>query len=253
MALLRAYFDESGTHGGESMITAIGGYVATKQTWMDLETAWRAELGLLADRGVRTFHMCDAIAGTEEYKRVDAFHRAAHIKRVSELLRDADVQAIGVWVDNGAWADVVEDATFMKAFPKPYNLCFEHAVRALREWARRHASGEKVVPMFAYTSEYSPTTTALYGAQDWYRDVLGALSFDSPANVVPLQAADFIAHQIRQDAHHIGYDELTLQTMGMTVALQNATARNGTTMVRGYDANALRLTINRFKASGTIW
>lgn len=251
MVLLKAFFDESGTHG-ESAITAIGGYVATADTWIALEAHWRAELALLADKGVKTFHMCEAISGTDEYKRVDEFHRAAHIKRMSEILRDADVQAVGVWVENSGWSEI-SDAEFLHAFPKPYHLCFDHVVRFLRDWSKRHVGGEKVVPMFAYTSEYSPAVWAVYGAQTWYRDVLGALSFDHPSNVVPLQTADFVAHQIRQDAHHVNYDELTLENIGMTLALQNATAENGTSMVRGYDRVALHETVQRFKASGKIW
>jgi hypothetical protein len=249
MALLRAYFDESGTHG--STITAIGGYVATSDTWDLLEKAWREEIALFADMGLKSFHMSECISGTGQYERISFFHRHAHIKRMSEILRDADVQAIGVWVDNNDWAEMNEPE-LLAAFPKPYNLCFDHMVRFLREWSKSKVGGERVVPMFGYTLEYSPKTIELYGAETWYRDVLGAIAFDSPDYVLPLQTADFVAHQIRQDAHRVGYDDLTLENIGMTLALHNATLKNGTDMIRGYTSGGLKAAARRLRTSGKI-
>lgn len=252
MALLEAYFDESGVPHTNSTITAIAGYVATEATWRALETLWRAEIEILKDKSVSCFHMHDAIVGKGEYAHVENFHRMAHIKRLSEILRDADVHAIGVWVDNNDWDAVVTDPKFLAAFPTPYYLCFEHIVRWLRGWAKQAAGEERVAPMFAYHEEYSPRTTSVYGAQTWYSDVLGPIAFGRPVQVPPLQTADFIAHQLRQHAHHISYDELTLANMGVTVAFANATANNGTGMFRGYDAGALPGAIKRLNETGRI-
>ncbi len=251
LVLLNAYFDESGTHAA-STITAIAGYVASKDVWSALERQWTNEIGLFADKGVSAFHMHDAILGEGEYAHVEHFHRMAHIKRLSELLRDSDIHAIGVWVDNNDWDAVVTDPKFLSAFPTPYDLCFEHIVRWLRGWSKQRAGGEHIVPMFAYHPEYSPRTSRLYGAQNWYRDVLGAIAFDYPARVPALQTADFVAHQLRYDAHHISYDELTLANMGATRAFANATAKNGTSMFRGYDAGALPGAVKRFSETGRI-
>ena len=250
--MFKAYFDESGTHSA-SNITSIAGYVASKDVWVELEKAWQGEIGLLADKGVKTFHMTDAILGNGEYALVDEFHRMAHIKRLSVLLRDADIHAIGVWADNNAWDAFVQDAAFLRAFPSPYDLCFEHIVRWLRGWSKRNAGGEPVAPMFAWHPEYSRRTSALYGAQSWYRDVLGALAFDYPARVPALQTADFVANQVRHDADRVQYDEITIANMGVTLAFENATAKNGMHMIRGYhNESALLGTIKRFNETGQI-
>jgi hypothetical protein len=243
IGLFRAYFDESGTSGG-STITAIAGYVATKDAWASVEKLWREELALLAERGVKTFHMHECIVGEGEYALVEEFHRLAHIKRLSEILRDADIHAIGVWVDNADWAEVVKDDSFLTTFPTPYDLCFEHTVRWLRGWSKKRADGELVAPMFAYHPEYSPRTVRVYGSQDWYQDALGPLAFDFPKRVIPLQTADFIVNQTRYDAHHIGYDELTFS---------NATAKNGAHMIRGYTEQGLSSAMKRFAKNGTIF
>ena len=52
MALLKAYFDESGTHA-ESPVTAIAGFVGTKDAWRSVEADMLAALKLFEDKGVR--------------------------------------------------------------------------------------------------------------------------------------------------------------------------------------------------------
>ena len=245
------YFDESGMHGGAN-ITSIAGYVATQETWVALEADWKVEMAILADKGVKNFHMNNAIIGTDEYLNLDHFHRFAHIKRVSEILANSDIQAIGVWVDNNEWAQVAPKTKFFKSFPNPYSFCFEHIVHYLRMWAMQNANGESVVPVFAWHQEHSPKMTALYGAQTWYRDVLAAISFGFPTHIIPLQAADFIAHQLNYDTLHVNYHDWTIANGGRTLAFDNATKRNGKHMLHGYSFESLLTADQRFVRTGKI-
>src|SRR5262245_36059311 len=117
MACMRAYFDESGTHD-EARVTAIAGYVGSKDVWTVVETAWRGALALYADKGVKTFHMKDCVAGKGEFQRLDTFFRMALITQLSNILKENDIQAIWSAVIVEDWHAVVDDPIFLARFPK---------------------------------------------------------------------------------------------------------------------------------------
>ena len=106
--------------------------------------------------------------------------------------------------------------------------------------------------MFAFHNEFTPRMSEigrLYGAHDWYKDVLGALAFDYPERVAPLQAADLLAHQMRWDAEKRIYGPFTLANMGPTRAVMNAT---GGRFIFGnlLEKDGLLKTMKRFKEAG---
>jgi hypothetical protein len=141
LALMRAYFDESGVHKG-SLVTVIAGYVAAKDVWASLERKWNEELAVYADKGVKTFHMTECIAQSGEFSGLDTFFSRALIMKLSEVLRDHNVKAIWSSVVIQDWDEVVTDAGFLARFPKPFDLCFEHVVQQLWEWAKRNAGAK---------------------------------------------------------------------------------------------------------------
>jgi hypothetical protein len=183
LAMLEAYFDESGTEG-EATIAAIAGYVASAEEWRNIEKPWQCKLNLLSEWSVKTFHMTDCISGTGEYERVPFHIRKAHLSGQSLILRNAEIQPIWSWIIVEDWHDVITDKAFLARFPKPLDLCFDFIVRKLRAWAARKANGELVVPMFAHTDEYYNKWSAVghsYSSQDGYRDVLGPIVFGYPS------------------------------------------------------------------------
>ena len=50
---MKGYFDESGTHGAESPVVIVGGFIATVEQWDAYERDLKA---LLDDYGVKKFH-----------------------------------------------------------------------------------------------------------------------------------------------------------------------------------------------------
>jgi hypothetical protein len=84
--MLRAYFDESGTHG-EAHVTSIAGYVAAKSVWENVETEWDKEMSYYRERtAVRTFHLTDCLAGRGEFTGLDEFFRLAITSQLSRVL-----------------------------------------------------------------------------------------------------------------------------------------------------------------------
>jgi hypothetical protein len=254
LALLKAYCDESWTGG----VTAIAGYVASKPVWEAVEGAWQNVLTPYADKGVKTFHAahCCGAEGYGEFALVDTFHRMAILTSLSGILRDANVQAVWSAIYTEDWDQTVTDREFLAAFPKPFHLCFEHIVRQLAAWARKNANGERVCPVFSRQPEFEEWMTYAsqsYGQAAWYQETLGPIAFGYPWQVVPLQCADLIAHEISWEWERRGYGPPpTLQTIGYRRLLANASAYNGLHVGGCFDANALRLAVERFKKTGRI-
>jgi hypothetical protein len=259
MALLKAFFDESWSHSSAgTTVTAIAGYVGAADVWDSIELPWQERLDLYKDQGVRFFHMTDCCGaeGRRQFVNVNLEHRLHIINYLSGILEKADIQAIWSSVFDEDWNAVVTDAEFLAWFPKPFCLCFEHIVQQLWHWARSNANGERVVPMFAYQEQYSAHMMeigAAYGGYPWYRDVLGPLAFDFPDRNIPLQAADLLAHEISWDWNRAGYGPPpTVTDIGFRRVLAKASGFNGLHLGGCFDANALRLTVDRFKRTGKI-
>jgi hypothetical protein len=245
--LMRAYFDESGTHD-DSPIVAMAGFVAREEVWAAVEAAWKAVLAEWAPYGVRVFHMTECISGTGDFSRLEAPYRNRIITQVSEVLRDADIQAIWSFVEKKQWHLAEAEPPFLARFPKPLYLTFEHVMRQLGQWSAQHSTGELVSPVFAYNSEHTDRMAeigAMYSASPGYKEVLGPITFGSPSQTIPLQTADFLVHQIR-------WDWLKEDQIGPTLALANATAFKGISLGSGFGETALRNSIGSFLKTGAI-
>lgn len=68
--MMKAFFDETGTHDG-SDITGIGGFVGTAEAWEKLEPKWLEVLAEFADKGVSWFHMSEAVAQRGQFDRIE--------------------------------------------------------------------------------------------------------------------------------------------------------------------------------------
>jgi hypothetical protein len=249
IALVKAYFDETGTHDG-SAITAIGGYVGSQESWASLETEWLAILEPYRNKGVRYFHMAEALAQEGQFGRIDKPNVNYIVTQLAKLLGKTKPEPFFSAVANKDWDEVVTDEAFLQRFPKPLYLCFENLVHSLWSWSRRHAGGELVVPVFAYHKDYSPRMAeigAVYGAQAWYQKVLGPIAFDYPERVIPLQGADLLAHQMSWDVEKLIYEASTAETNALRWA-------RGGRHVHGnwFDRNGLLVTMKRFSETGKI-
>ena len=202
--MLHAYFDETGTHDS-SVVTAIGGYVATASEWAAVEEEWLPILAEVADKGVTHFHLSHCLMNIGEFALCDNPTRNYLITQFAKILGRHELAPIFSAVVQADWDALDDGGAFFQAFPTPIALCFENLVRGLASWTAKYADGEKVVPMFAYRQEW--TTGAglgapilqLYGGQPWYRRFLAAIAFGWPQEIVPLQGADLFAGLMRRD------------------------------------------------------
>jgi hypothetical protein len=249
MAMFKAFFDETGTHA-ESTTTGIGGYVGHASEWDKLEPQWDAVLSEFADKGVTWFHMAEALAQQGQFQLIDKTALRYMVTQFSQKLGTHELTPFFSAVVTNDWR-VIEDHRFLARFPKPIDLCFENLVQTLFKWSAECASGELVIPMFAYAKGYSERMAEIlnaYGTYDWYRKVLGPIAFGFPQQVIPLQAADLLAHQMNFDVARPLPEKLAQS--GPTNVLWWATGNGGFVEGRIFDAEGLLRTVNRFKEAG---
>ena len=109
--------------------------------------------------------------------------------------------------------------------------------------------------MFAYHQDYQERMAEVgraYGQHSWYHDVLGPIVFGHPEQVVPLQAADLLVHQVNGDVKRRAYGPYDLASLAPTKAMQQA---SGGRFMPGnwFDADGLKLTVRRYRDTGEIY
>jgi hypothetical protein len=189
--LLKGFFDETGPHKG-SVIAAIGGFVGHDAAWDALEPAWQ---GALKDAGVSWLQLAAGLAQDDG------------LARLSQTLAAQPLQPFFSAVVVDAWP-VLTDASFLKRFPTPLDLCFENLVSTLWRWGGSAADGAPIMPMFVYRPEFSSRLADIgraYGSHDWYSSVLGPIAFGHQRQVTALQAADLLVRQARWDPDAEGF------------------------------------------------
>lgn len=253
LALLQAYFDESGTHG-DSPVVVIAGFVAGKDAWCSLEQQWMHFLGVYKEKGVRFFHMSEMLRQEGQYSSVDITGINYLITQASKAINENELMPIYSGVVTEDWHEVVDNVEFLKRFPNPIDLCFDDIVRQLWEWAARQHLNEKISPMFAHSDEYADRmgeVGRLYSKEQWYRRTLGPIAFGHMEEVVPLQTADFIANQMRHHIERREYSESVWDAMRQTWALYNATPRGQSGHY--FTAESLKRIVEKYRETGEIY
>ena len=251
MALLRAYFDESGIDAN-SKVVAISGLIAKEGSWTDLEERWENVVDEYAHLGLSVFHMVDFIHQTREFALIDTPSRNYVLTQLSEILRDANVTPIFSAVIKDHWDSEVKSPAFLDKFPEPFFLCFEDIMLQLWEWSFKNAKQEYVVPIFANQQEYNSKMDRIDRDRcqfPWYSNIISPISFNTPENLIPLQAADFVAYSMREDIQ----DREFGTGLGITSKAFHTATDGRFKIGHWFDGNGLNRVIRNYLEAGEIY
>jgi hypothetical protein len=194
MALYSTYFDERG-HPDRGSHLVVAGAVADIQQWVHFEREWRE---VLKPHGVSVFH------ANEFYQRKNPAYKHNPFKHFSdsdarhliELLAGIICRRVEKTVCNVIPLDQYRAANekylLSEHFGWPYPAAARSCMTSVSRWAERHSiPGQEIMYFFEDGAKHK-------GQLEWLaeKDKLPRPRFEKKADIVPLQAGDFIAWHI---------------------------------------------------------
>jgi Protein of unknown function (DUF3800) len=194
IAMLFAYFDESGTSDHED-VALIGGAIADLAFWDQLEAPWKK---ILRSFGINTYHATDCENRRGEFEPFERPIRDAITAGLAIELAKVPLQGFG----SGVYR---EDFKFCPAEIRkncqddPMLMCFELCMQQVSSWSRQYAGSEPVNLVFAKHQKYQRHDQEIHAkylsrAETWGRGI-GSIAFADPAQLVQLQAADLLSYE----------------------------------------------------------
>jgi Protein of unknown function (DUF3800) len=205
MGAFKAYFDESGKEDDpQHDELAVGGYIADWVTWRVFEEKWQKAL---ADESVAEFHMknfAHSCNGFEEWKGNEE-RRTKFIKSLVDAIASSGLKGYPATIRlNDLRRFNSERKTSIEALPLAMYLCLLHI-------QYEHPSDlveivfDKLDKPSVFTDEVHRFATTHHGINsDRMINVLDGKDLNS-GNVLPIQAADFLAWEARK--HHTRISE----------------------------------------------
>lgn len=190
MLMVRAYFDESGTHD-DAEVTCVAGYLFDKKKARCLNREWHR---VLARFGLTHFHMVDCAHGTGEFKKLSLTERVKVQTHLIEIIKNRAV--IGIAVS-------VKSRDFFKVFEgDPYVLCLTWCLAGVASWVHTHKFNGRIAYFFeAGHASQSTANNVMANMTDSLS--LGCRyyshAFIGKNDAVHLQAADLLAWQWQTD------------------------------------------------------
>jgi len=136
--MLRAYFDDSGTHGN-SEVVVMGGLIGSVEQWERFEHAWAAKLAdPLPGYGkppLRMFHLSTCNAGGSEFADYRDAEQDAVIHDFRQIIIDAGLTSTASAIDRKAWDELIT-GNYRKVMDEPLSACFVNCIESGRKLFR---------------------------------------------------------------------------------------------------------------------
>ena len=194
--MLRAYFDDSGTHV-ESPVVVIGGLLGLIEDWGKFEDEWRAKLAdpLSEKPPLKAFHLSHCVGHYGEFANYSFAESEALRHDFRQIILSSNLRQLSLAIPCADWDELVvppyrdfmgtaEEACFVKFIERSMGVVRAAGVKGLKI-AYVYDKGRE-----SYRLEY---LTSLLKKHADSRPEFGSFTFARVADMPPLQAADTIA------------------------------------------------------------
>jgi len=193
--MLRAYFDDSGTHP-ESHVTVMGGLVGSAAQWKQFERQWAEKLEhpLPGKPPLNLFHLSECKAGAGEFADYNLTERDAVTHDFRQIIIASDLIGTASAVDRRAWNELVV-GPFRTQLGDALSPCFEHSISETIRIAGPRPDGDKIQIVFDQGIDcprlrvIADCATRLLATHAWVRSI----NFAKVHQTFPLQGADMMA------------------------------------------------------------
>jgi len=190
------YFDDSGTHE-ESPVAVASCYISTYDQWNALEGDW-AEAK--KEKPFGTFHMADALVGARDFRGWTWEERERLIRRLLTMIRLRARIGLTTSVIKKHYDSLIT-GKLRERCGKHYSFAVRKCLHDIAAWRSKFGITGPMQYVFDQMSEgkgeimniLDEYITAGDGANLGLSQ--GGYSFQSKKNLVPLQAADALAHE----------------------------------------------------------
>jgi hypothetical protein len=194
MTLIRAYFDDSGTHY-DSEVVVMGGLIGTLSQWRGFEADWATKLASPAPRkpALKMFHLSHCSSKDGEFRSYSQAECDLVTHDFRRIIEKAELISTASAIDRGAWDELVvgrlRDVLGPALVP-----CFINCIDETISVASVHPEGRRVEIIFDQGIECE----RLRHIADLYTRPLGnpwiaSITFANVRNATPLQGADMSA------------------------------------------------------------
>jgi hypothetical protein len=201
--MMKAYFDESGTHDG-SPVMCVAGYLLSAEQAVHLDREWAEAL---AESGVSCFHMADCAHSVEDFIGMDPGMRKDLLVRLIGIIKRRVEIGIAVSISETDFGRI--GAPEWKR-GGPYSLAALQVLAAVVSWADTYSYKGRISYFFESGHKHqSHTNIAIEMLR--MRDQEGGVNylryhshtFAGKCDLRPLQAADLLAYEWQKELRRL--------------------------------------------------
>ena len=188
LAMLRCYIDESGTYhtDGKMRRLTLGGCLATAENWDSFTVKWSEALN---DENITEFHMSPFENFRGEFTSERGWNKERHKNFLNRLLDIIDAHVSSFVGSTYLGVEKIREAYYWSA---------KMAVLNLQELIGDRINDDLSIVFAAHPEASNKIVSEYFGE---YFEILResvSITVGSPSKIIPLQAADLIAYEIRK-------------------------------------------------------
>ena len=196
--VLRAYFDDSGTHNG-SPACVWGGFMGHVDEWDEIEDGWSA---LLKREGLASFHMAEIENACGQCDMWPRARRDSVIHDFRQVLAGRNIIGIASVTWSSGWEQAARGTWIEDRYISPSLFTFEHVIQQALHWAYSAEIQSDISEKVDFVFDLREQEAARgLDAANTYSDAgpfspwFSSAVFRRMKETIPLQAADLIAYE----------------------------------------------------------
>jgi hypothetical protein len=199
------YWDDSGTDPGTETVSKsdrpillVGGYLAHVDEWLTFGREWKPIIQPIMERfpNVRYFHMVDFANRNYPYNKLTDDECEALLESLLELIHKHARLSIAWAINTDAYMEIIKARNLLdKDIVRAFHICARKCMESVALWAHIGKHGGKILHIFdqGNSAWFSFEESCDQRMLDAF-NILRPIS-QSKADILPLQAADILAHQ----------------------------------------------------------